>query len=130
MKFISPNVHRILDYGVAALLISTPLLASFANRSPAAAGISIGSGIGLVIYSLLTDYSADLRRAISFRLHLVLDSIAATALIAAPFAVGFSGFPQAFFIGVGVAVLAAVAFSQTADLETPSLRDGEEPAAA
>ena len=115
MRFITPRFHGFLDYAVAAALIAAPLLLDFAAVSVAASVISIGAGIGLVVYSLLTDYSAGIRNLISWRVHLTLDAVAAVALLAAPFAFGFGGIPQAFFSAVAVAVLIVVA---TTELDT------------
>jgi hypothetical protein len=72
MKFISPKVHGALDYAVASVLIGAPLVLGFSDLSVAAAVIAVAAGIGLFVYSLLTNYSAGLRALIPFRVHLVL----------------------------------------------------------
>lgn len=95
MRFISPRIHGFLDYAVAAGLITAPLALDFAAVSPLAAVISIVAGLGLVAYSLLTDYSVSVRDLIPWRVHLTLDSVAAVALLLAPFALGFDGIPRA-----------------------------------
>jgi hypothetical protein len=121
MKFISPRVHGILDYSVAGVLIGAPLVWGFSDLSVAAAIIAVGGGIGLFVYSLLTDYSAGLRALIPFRLHLTLDTIAAVALLTAPFLFGFGGAPRGFYLVIGTAVLAVVACTR---LEAGSERSG------
>jgi len=120
MRFISPRVHGVLDYAVAAGLIGIPLVLDFAASSVAAAAISIAAGIGLTVYSLLTDYSAGLRSLIPWRVHLTLDAVAALALLAAPFLLGFGGAARGFYVTVAIAVLAVVATSQ---LETRAPSD-------
>lgn len=119
MRFISPRIHGILDYTVAAALIGVPLLLDFATSSVAAAAISIAAGGGLVLYSLLTDYSAGIRNLISWRVHLMLDAVAAVALLAAPFLFGFGGVAHAFYSTVAIAVLVVVATTQQ-DTDTES----------
>jgi len=109
MKFISPKLHAILDYAVAIVLIVAPVVLRFSDVSVAAAVISAVAGIGLVIYSLLTAYSGGVRALIPFRVHLVLDALAAVALLVVPFLLGFAGTPRAFYIVIGAAVLAVVA---------------------
>src|SRR5215813_639393 len=91
MRFISPRVHGVLDYTVATVLIGAPLVLNFAASSVAAAILSIAAGIGLTAYSLFTNYSAGLRHLIPWRVHLMLDAVAAVALLAAPFLLGFGG---------------------------------------
>jgi hypothetical protein len=109
MKFISPKVHGVLDYSVAAVLIGAPLILSFADVSVAAAVVAVAAGVGLFVYSLLTAYSAGIRAVISFPVHLVLDALAAVALLVVPSLVGFAGTPRTFYWVIGVAVLAVVA---------------------
>ncbi len=112
MRFISPRLHGVLDYAVAGALIGVPLLLDFAASSLAAAVISVAAGIGLTVYSLLTDYSAGIRSLIPWRAHLTLDAAAAAALLAAPFVFGFGGVARGFYLTVTIAVLAVVATTQ------------------
>jgi hypothetical protein len=109
MKFISPKVHGVLDYLVASVLIGAPFVLRFSDVSLAAALIAVAAGSGLVVYSLLTAYSAGMRAVIPFRVHLVLDASAAVALLVVPFLFGFAGMPRAFYLVIGTAVLAVVA---------------------
>ncbi len=109
MKFISPKVHGILDYSVATVLVVGPLVLRFSDVSGAAAVIAVVAGVGLFVYSLLTNYSAGLRAVIPFRVHLVLDASAAVALLVVPFLFGFAGTPRAFYLVIGAAVLVVVA---------------------
>ena len=112
MRFISPSFHGVLDYAVAGALISVPLVLQFAASSLAAAVISVAAGIGLTVYSLLTDYSAGIRKLIPWHTHLTLDAVAAAALLAAPFVLGFGGVARGFYVTVAIAVLAVVATTQ------------------
>lgn len=118
MRFISPRIHGILDYTVAGALIGVPLLLDFAASSAAAATLSISAGIGLTVYSLLTGYSAGVRNVISWRAHLTLDTVAAMALLVAPFILGFGGVARGFYVSVAVAVLVVVA---TTKLDTDAV---------
>ncbi len=112
MRFISPRFHGVLDYAVAGALIGVPVLLDFAASSVAAAVISVTAGIGLVVYSLLTDYSAGIRNLIPWRAHLALDAAAATALLAAPFVLGFGRVARSVYVTVASAVLDVVAPTQ------------------
>lgn len=112
VRFISPRFHGLLDYAVAGALIGAPFLLDFSASSVAAGGISVAAGVALVIYSLLTDYSAGIRNLIPWRVHLTLDAIAAAALLAAPYVLGFGGLARGFFVTVAIAVLVVVATTQ------------------
>src|SRR5262245_7239077 len=109
MKFISPGVHGALDYAVASVLVGAPVVLRFSDVSVGAAVIAVAAGIGLFVYSLLTAYSAGVRALIPFRVHLLLDASAAATLLVVPFLLGFAGTPRAFFLVIGIAVLAVVA---------------------
>jgi hypothetical protein len=98
-----------LDYAVASVLIGAPFVLRFSDLSVAAAVIAVAAGIGLFVYSLLTNYSAGLRALIPFRVHLVLDASAAVALLTVPFLLGFAGTARVFYLVIGTAVLAVVA---------------------
>lgn len=125
MRFISPRIHGALDYAVASALVGVPLLLDFAASSFPAAFISIGAGIGLFVYSLLTDYSAGIRGLIPWRVHLTLDAVAGVALLAAPFALGFGGIARGFYVTVALAVLAVVATTRLDSDARVELAKGE-----
>jgi len=112
MQIIHPRLHGALDYTVAAALIAFPIVFDFGAESTAALLISLVAGVGLAVYSALTDYAAGVRRLVPWRVHLALDAVAALGLLAAPFAFGFDGLARAFYVAVAVSVLVVVALSQ------------------
>lgn len=119
MSIIPAKLHGVLDYAVAATLIVAPLVL---NYQGVAKYLAVVGGIGLLIYSLLTDYSLSVRKLLSFKAHLVLDFIAAMALTAAPFIFGFTGLEKAFHLVIGVSVIAVVLItnSNTAEAKLTS----------
>jgi len=108
MKILNPQVHGWLDYAAALALIVAPFVLGL---TALALWMSVAAGVGLVLYSLLTDYSASLAKLIPFRLHLLLDGLAALAFIVAPFAFGWSGVVMTYYLVMGVGVLMVVALS-------------------
>lgn len=108
MKFITPSMHGALDYIAALALIVIPFILGF---SGIALWLSIVGSAGLIVYSLLTDYSMSIAKVIPFNLHIILDSAAAVAFIVAPFILGFTGTAQIYYIVMGLGVVAVVAFS-------------------
>jgi hypothetical protein len=55
MRFIPTRYHAPLDYIVGAVLIAAPWIFQFSDIG-AATAVSIVLGVGLIAYSLLTDY--------------------------------------------------------------------------
>lgn len=105
MTIIPSKFHGILDYAVAATLVAAPLALGFEGT---AKYLAIAGGLGLLAYSLITDYSISARKLLSFKAHLVLDFIAALTLTAAPFLFGFGGLEKAFYLVIGLSVIAVV----------------------
>lgn len=120
MRFISPAFHGILDYLVAIALVAAPALVGHSfngsNIEPAwlsATNISILTGVLLFLYSLLTAYPDGLVRLIPLKAHLVIDFLAAVALIAAPFVLpgSYGEIGKWSHVGVGAAVIIVVLFT-------------------
>jgi len=76
MKFLTPKLHGLGDYAAALVLIVAPFFLGIKEQSVIAYWASIAGGIGLIIYSLLTNYTFSVAKIIPFKTHLVLDSLA------------------------------------------------------
>ena len=111
LRFLSPRLHGLVDYTAAAGLVLFPLVLPLGGRNPLQIGLSVGAGVGLLLYSLVTDYRYALARRISFRGHLLLDALAGAAFLVLPSALGFDGFARLYYAANGLAVLAAVVVS-------------------
>ncbi|NJO43950.1 MAG: hypothetical protein HC865_26165 [Cyanobacteria bacterium RU_5_0] len=108
IRFITSFAHGFVDYAGAFVLITIPVIANFQATSPLAFWLSIGAGLALLTYSLLTDYTLSFKKLIPLKLHLVLDSFASAAFLIVPFIFGFEGLVRLFFLANGVLVLVAV----------------------
>ncbi len=106
MRFIPSAFHGILDYAVAATLVFAPFILGFEGIALA---LAVAGGLGLFVYSLVTDYSISARKLLPFKAHLAIDFAAALVLVAAPFVFGFTGLERAFYLVIGIAVLVVVA---------------------
>ena len=110
MKFLPANFHRFLDYAVALTLVAGPFVLGFPGIAQM---LAIAGGIGLFVYSLMTDYSVSVQKMLPFKVHLMFDFLAALVLVAAPFvfgpAGGFTEIAKYFYMVIGVAVIAVVA---------------------
>lgn len=107
-RFIPQSVHGVLDYAVALVLIVAPFVFGFRVESELAHWLSVAAGVGLVGYSLLTDYSMSAKALIPIRLHLVLDFAAGALFVMVPFLAGFKGAAMPFYVVMGAAVIAVV----------------------
>ncbi len=108
MKIISSSVHGIIDYLAAIALIVGPFLLFPSTTDALTKFIPVAAGVALIIYSLITDYSAGARRLIPFPVHLAIDFTAGAAFVVLAFILGLSGVPQLFYLVMGGAVILVV----------------------
>lgn len=113
MKFLTPTLHGLGDYAAAAALIAGPFVLGISEQSIVAHWFSIAGGVGLIVYSLLTDYTFSLAKTIPFKTHLLLDTTAGLAFVIFPFLVGLEGVARIYFLVMGVGVIFVVAVSKT-----------------
>lgn len=118
VRFVPTRVHGIFDYIGGIGLIASPFIFGFYSMGGIAVILPIVLGIGLILYSLLTNYERGIPglRFIPMPAHLIFDFIAAALLAAAPFLFSYSNqglnvwLPQVI---AGVAVILLVIVSQT-----------------
>ena len=68
----------------------------------------MAGGIGLIGYSLITDYAFSVASAISFKAHLILDLTAGGAFVVAPFVFGWNGLVMGYYFVMAAGVTAVV----------------------
>jgi hypothetical protein len=104
---ISPFVHGLLDYPLAAVLIVLPLVLHFDYG--AAKWIAFGLGIGAAVLAVGTAWSTGIVRVIPPLLHGYADIAVTVVLIVLPFIIGFESHTTAlvFYLVVGVGGLVA-----------------------
>lgn len=97
LRFISPTMHGLVDYGAAVGLILIPFALGLGESNSMALWFSVATGAAVVVVSVLTDYRYGLFRTIPFDGHLTIDLLAATAFMAAPFLFGFEGLDAHYY---------------------------------
>jgi hypothetical protein len=89
MRFIPTKLHAPLDYIVGVALIAAPWIFQFSDVT-AATVVPVVLGIGLIAYSLFTDYELGVWKVAPMALHNLLDIAAGTLLAASPWIFGFA----------------------------------------
>ena len=118
IRFLPTSVHGVLDYLVGIALIAAPWIFGFAYVGGIAVYLPIILGIGLILYSFVTNYELGIPgiKFIPMPYHLVFDFVAAALLAASPFLFGFSSKPLNVWLPhlvVGIAVVLVVLVSKT-----------------
>jgi SPW repeat len=89
MRFIPTKFHAPLDYIVGVALIAAPWIFQFSDVT-AATAVSIVLGIGLIGYSLITDYELGVWKVAPMAVHNLIDVVAGAFLAASPWIFGFA----------------------------------------
>ena len=89
MRFIPTKFHAPLDYIVGAALIAAPWIFQFSEHT-AATVVPIVLGIGLIAYSLFTDYELGVWKVAPMAVHNLGDIGAGIVLVASPWIFRFS----------------------------------------
>ena len=107
MRFIPTKFHAPLDYIVGVALIAAPWIFQFSDVT-AAAAVSIVLGIGLIVYSLFTNYELGVWKVAPMAVHNLIDVVAGGFLAASPWIFGFADESTNVWVPFVVVGLAAV----------------------
>jgi hypothetical protein len=107
MRFIPTKFHAPLDYIVGAALIVSPWIFSFSDTT-APTVVSIVLGIGLIAYSLITNYELGVWKVAPMAVHNLIDIVAGAFLALSPWLFGFADDPANVWIWFVVVGLAAI----------------------
>jgi hypothetical protein len=121
IRFLTPTLHGMADYLAAAGLVTMPFILGIGSTAPLARWLAVGAGVGLVIYSLITDYPLGATPILPFRVHLVFDTLAAVVFALAPFVFGFHGLDAWYYWANSVAVFFVVGLSPTRNSAVPRM---------
>ncbi|HWB57582.1 MAG TPA: SPW repeat protein [Gaiellaceae bacterium] len=107
MRFIPTRMHAPLDYIVGAVLIAAPWIFQFSGNA-AATAVSVVLGIGLIAYSLFTNYELGVWKVAPMAVHNLIDVVAGALLAASPWIFGFADDGANYwlpFVVIGVAAI-------------------------
>ena len=105
MRFVTRQIHAILDYPVALSLMAMPFILGLGATNPLARWLSVATGIAALVLTLLTDHETGVLRVIPYWMHVVVDRLVGVTFLAAPFVLGFTGLDAAYYWANAVAVL-------------------------
>src|SRR5687767_9628764 len=124
---VSLRVHNILDYVIGAFLIVGPWVFGFSEIGTAR-NLFLIAGVGLISYSLLTNYYYSLARVIPLGVHMTLDVMTGVLFILAPALFGYRDlltqgqYAAHMVLGIGAIGLVALTRSRTEAAKTPAER--------
>ena len=107
MRFIPTRFHAPLDYIVGGALIAAPWIFQFSEHT-AATVVPVVLGIGLIAYSLITNYELGVWKIAPMAVHNLIDIAAGTLLAASPWLFGFADHTANVWLPHVVVGLAAI----------------------
>ena len=126
---ISPRMHGMLDYLLAAALIAVPLAVDFHDDTATVLMLVLGGAATLL--AIGTDWSTGIIRILPPALHGVADIAATIVLIVAPFVLGFADDTAAtvLYVVIGAGGLGATLLTRfESDLRPAALVASQQPA--
>jgi intracellular septation protein A len=129
MRFIPTKSHAPLDYIVGVALIAAPWIFQYSDVT-AATVVSIVLGIGLIAYSLLTDYELGVWKVAPMAVHNLIDVVAGAFLAASPWIFGFADESANVWVPFVVVGLAAIFLGLTTKQGGYSYRKSPAPTTA
>lgn len=108
LQFVTPNQHGIGDHVAACTLIVMPFVLDLGASSPLAKWISVGMGVFLISYSLLTKYRLGVLKMLPFPGHLAIDKLDAVIFAVSPFLFHFTGIDFLYYLIVAISVVLIV----------------------
>ena len=118
MRFIPTRIHGVADYLIGVLLIAAPWLFGFA-RNGAETWVPVILGVGVIGYSLFTQYELGAVGVIPMGTHLVLDVVGGLLLTASPWLFGFADVIWMPHVIVGVLEVGTALMTETRPENAP-----------
>jgi hypothetical protein len=129
MRFIPTKFHAPLDYIVGVALIAAPWIFQFSDNT-AASVVPIVLGIGLIAYSLFTDYELGVWKVAPMAVHNLIDIVAGALLLASPWLFGFADESANVWLPHVIVGLAAILLGLTTKQQGYSYRKSGSPSTA
>ena len=111
-RFVTKNIHAILDYPVAALLLTAPFILGLGDSTPLARWLSVAVGAAALLLTIFTNHKPGLIRVLPYPFHVAVDAMVGLVFLAAPFILNFSGLDAWYYWANGAAVITVVSLSK------------------
>jgi hypothetical protein len=118
-RFVTKNIHAMLDYPVALTLMAAPFVLGLGDANPAARWLSVATGVAALALTIFTNHRLGLIRVLPYPVHVAVDALVGATFLAAPFLLNFTGLDAAYYWLNGAAVLTVVSLSKPSRAASP-----------
>lgn len=119
-RFVTKNLHALIDYPVAVMLIIAPFVLGLGDTNPAARWFSVATGVAAFLLTVFTDHRTGLIRVLPYWVHVAVDGLVGVTFLAVPFVLGFTGVDALYYWINGAAVVTVVSLSKPERMMTPT----------
>lgn len=109
MRFITRQIHALIDYPVALSLIVMPFLLGLGATNPLALWLSVVTGGAALVLTILTNHETGIIKVLPYSFHVLVDRLVGVTFVVAPFVLGFIGI-DAIYYWVNAAAVLLVTF--------------------
>ena len=102
MRFITPQVHRILDFVTVVAFALSPTLVPLTGLS---ATLAYALAVVHLLLTFATQFPGAAERPLPFKVHGVIETLVGPTLMFFPLAAGWSGRARAFYLIAGSVIL-------------------------
>lgn len=116
MRFVTKQIHALLDYPVAFALMALPFALGLGASNIVALYLSPIVGFAALLLTIFTDHHLGVFRVLPYKLHVTVDLLVGILFLITPFVWGFSGLDAYFYWLNGAAVVAVIGLSSPESL--------------
>ncbi|OQW51996.1 hypothetical protein [Candidatus Raskinella chloraquaticus] len=109
MRFVTRQIHALIDYPVALSLIGMPFLLGLGATNPLAFWLSVVTGGAALALTILTNHETGIIKVLPYSFHVLVDRLVGITFAVAPFVLGFTGI-DAIYYWVNAAAVLLVTF--------------------
>ncbi|MBX9618724.1 MAG: hypothetical protein K2X10_06195 [Hyphomicrobiales bacterium] len=109
MRFVTRQIHALIDYPVALSLIGMPFLLGLGATNPLAFWLSVVTGVAALALTILTNHETGIIKVLPYSFHVLVDRLVGITFAVAPFVLGFTGI-DAIYYWVNAAAVLLVTF--------------------
>ena len=105
MRFVTRQIHALIDYPVAFSLIGMPFLLGLGATNTLAFWLSVVTGGAALALTILTNHETGIIKVLPYSFHVLVDRLVGITFAIAPIVLGFTGIDAVYYWVNAAAVL-------------------------
>jgi len=93
---------------------------NYGSSNPIAMYLSVATDVAAFILTFITNHETGVVKVLPYKIHLAVDFMVGVVFALAPFVLGFKGLDMAYYLVLGLTVLAVVGFHKPSAAAMPA----------